>query len=202
MPAAARPTIGRPREFDVDVALEQAMRVFWAQGYDGAKLSDLTEAMGINRPSLYAAFGTKEELFRKAVERYSAGPAAYGERALDERTAHAVAHTFLRGAAETTTQDGAPTGCLGVQGALATGPGDRAVRDSLAEWRNHTHERLHQRFRRAVDEGDLPSDADPDLLARYLVTVANGIAVQAASGAGRAELLQVAEVALRSWPSC
>lgn len=201
MPATARPTIGRPREFDVDVALEQAMRVFWAQGYEGASLADLTEAMGITRTSLYAAFGSKEALFRKAVERYSAGPAAYGERALEEPTARAVAQAFLRGAAETTTQLGTPSGCLAVQGALATGPGDQAVRDALADWRNHTHERLQERLQRAVEEGDLPPDADPDLLGRYLVTVANGIAVQAASGVGRTQLQHVAEMALRSWPA-
>jgi AcrR family transcriptional regulator len=200
MPAAARPRIGRPREFDVDVALEQAMRVFWAQGYEGASLADLTQAMGITRTSLYAAFGSKEELFRRALERYSAGPAAYGERALEERTAHAVAQAFLRGAAETTTQPGAPAGCLGVQGALATGSADRTVRDALAQWRDDAHQRLRGRFLRAIEEGDLPSDADPDLLARYLVTVGNGIAVQAAGGVARPDLQRVADAALRGWP--
>ncbi|WP_233160243.1 TetR/AcrR family transcriptional regulator [Pseudonocardia sp. MH-G8] len=103
MAGTRRATIGRPREFDVDEALERAMRAFWAQGYEGAGLTDLTAAMGITRTSMYAAFGNKENLFRKALQRYSAGPAAYATRALEEPTARTVATAFLHGAVETTT---------------------------------------------------------------------------------------------------
>lgn len=193
--------VGRPREFDVDEALERAMRVFWERGYEGASLSELTGAMGIAKTSMYAAFGNKEQLFRRAVERYAAGPAAYAKHALEEPTARAVAEAFLRGGVQTTTPPGGPAGCLSVQGALATSDAGRPARDVLVAWRSDATLQLEERFRRAVEEGDLPSDADPGGLARYVMTVASGIAVQAANGLGREQLQQVADMALRSWPS-
>jgi AcrR family transcriptional regulator len=196
-----RPTVGRPREFDTDVALEQAMRVFWKQGYEGASLSDLTGAMGITRTSMYAAFGSKAELFHRAVERYAAGPGSYAAAAREKATAREVATTFLHGAAETTTRPGLPSGCLSVQGALAVSPGDDAIRASLADWREAEIVLLRDRLARAQDEEDLPTSADPSVLARFLMTVSNGIAVQAAGGAGREDLRQVADTALRAWPS-
>ncbi|MFF3275393.1 TetR/AcrR family transcriptional regulator [Streptomyces chrestomyceticus] len=193
--------IGRPRGFDTDAALEQAMRVFWEQGYEGASLTDLTNAMGITRTSMYAAFGNKEDLFHKALERYSEGPASYGARALQEPTARQVATAFLNGSVRTTTQPDCPSGCLGVQASLAAGAPGRNARDALVAWREEGIAQLRDRFRQAVAEGDLPPDADPGLLARYIMTVANGIAVQAAGGATRDDLQQVADMALRAWPS-
>ncbi|MEV2216148.1 TetR/AcrR family transcriptional regulator [Streptomyces sp. NPDC050997] len=192
--------IGRPRGFDADEALDHAMRVFWGQGYEGASLTDLTNAMGITRTSMYAAFGNKEDLFRKALERYTEGPASYGARALREPTARQVATAFLDGSVRATTRPGCPTGCLGVQGSLAAGDSGSSARDALIAWRREHTSHLRDRFRQAVDEGDLPSDTDPDLLARYLMTVANGIAVQAVGGATPDDLQQVADMALRSWP--
>ncbi|MEV7682121.1 TetR/AcrR family transcriptional regulator [Streptomyces sp. NPDC088341] len=191
--------MGRPREFDIDEALERAMQVFWERGYEGASLSDLTKAMGITKPSLYAAFGNKEELFRKALERYTEGPADYGTRALEEPTARGVAEAILRGAVRTTTRPGSPAGCLVVQGALASSDAGRPAHDMLVEWRNDSGLRLEERFRRAVDEGDLPRDADPRQLARYVMTVTFGIAVQAADGLGRDELQDIADMALERW---
>jgi AcrR family transcriptional regulator len=172
------------------------MRVFWGQGYEGASLTDLTHAMGITRTSMYAAIGNKEDLFRKALERYTEGPASYGARALEEPTARQVAAAFLNGSVRATTRPG----CLGVQGALAAGDPGSDARDALIAWRNEHTSLLRDRFRQAVDEGDLPPDADPELLARYLMTVANGIAVQAAGGTAHDDLQQVADMALRSWP--
>ncbi|WP_028936998.1 TetR/AcrR family transcriptional regulator [Pseudonocardia spinosispora] len=192
--------IGRPRGFDADEALRRALLVFWEQGYEGASLTALTGAMGITKTSMYAAFGNKEQLFRRALELYTEGPASYGVRALDEPTALAVARAVLDGSVRTTTSPDCPPGCLGVQGSLAAGEPGRPARDVLTEWRNDAGRRLAQRFRRAVDEGDLPADADADRLARYIMTVAFGIAVQAASGVGRDDLQEIADTALLSWP--
>ncbi|MQY20180.1 HTH-type transcriptional repressor ComR [Nocardia sp. RB20] len=176
------------------------MRVFWAQGYEGASLAELTGAMGITKTSMYAAFGNKEELFRKALERYAAGPAVYVTRALEEPTARAVAFAFLRGAVCATTPAEGPSGCLAVQGALASSEESRAVHDLLVDWRNDAGVHLEARFRRAVDEGDLPSDADPRRLARFIMTMGFGIAVQAANGLGPAELDEIVDTALLDWP--
>jgi AcrR family transcriptional regulator len=192
--------IGRPREFDAEEALQKAMVVFWEQGYEGASLAGLTEAMGISRKSMYAAFGNKEELFRKALQRYSEGTVSYIANALQAATAREVAEVFLTGSVRANTRPGCPSGCLGVQGALAVGETGRVARDVLAEWRAGGQEHLRDRFQRAVEEGDLPSDADPDLIARYVMTIANGMAVQAAGGATREELLRVAGAALLNWP--
>ena len=176
------------------------MRVFWEKGYEGSSLSDLTSAMGISRTSMYAAFGNKEDLFRWALERYTEGPAEYGARALQEPTARQVATAFLNGSVRATTRPDCPAGCLGVQGSLAAGATARNPREALIAWRNGAASRLRERFQQAVDEGDLPSDTDPALLARYIMTVSNGIAVQAAGGTTRSDLQQVADAALRNWP--
>ncbi|MFD3563819.1 TetR/AcrR family transcriptional regulator [Streptomyces sp. NPDC058686] len=195
-------SVGRPRGFDTDEVLERAMLVFWEHGYEGASLATLTEAMGISTTSMYAAFGNKEELFRKALERYTEGPSAYLNRALGEPTALDTATAILAGTVRTTTGPTRPRGCMGVQSALAVGDSGQAVRDLLAAWRNDGCSRLRQRFRQAVDDGDLPPQADPGLLARYVTTLAFGIAVQAASGVSRAELQTMADAALRNWPLC
>lgn len=192
--------LGRPRGFDADQALEKAMLVFWEQGYEGASLTDLTQAMGISRKSLYAAFGNKEALFRQALQRYTDGPAAYVARALQASTARDVAEMFLAGAARATTQPDSPAGCLGVQGALAVGDASSKAREVLTEWRTNGQTLLADRFREAVTEGDLPVEADPDLIARYVMTTGNGIAVQAATGATCEQLQAVADLALRHWP--
>lgn len=192
--------MGRPRGFDADEALERAVLVFWEHGYEGASLSCLTDAMGISTTSMYAAFGNKEELFRKALKRYSDGPGGYLARALEEPTALDVATAILAGTVRTTTRSAQPNGCLGVQGALAASDSGREVRDLLAAWRNDGCSSVRERFRRAVDDGDLPPEADPGMLARYVTTLAFGIAVQAASGVGRGELQEMTDAALRAWP--
>ncbi|AYN43467.1 TetR/AcrR family transcriptional regulator [Streptomyces dangxiongensis] len=200
MEATKRTPIGRPRGFDTDEALQRAMVVFWEHGYDAVSLTDLTRAMGITKTSMYAAFGNKEDLFRKALERYAEGPASYSALALREPTARKVATAYLTGSVHASTRAGCPAGCLGVQGFLAAGRLGRSASDALVAWRNDNRAHLHDRFRRAIDEGDLPAGTNPDTLARYLMTMANGIAVQAAMGATRDELQQVADAALHTWP--
>ena len=191
---------GRPREFDVDQALDRALMLFWRKGYEGTTLPELTRAMGINRPSLYAAFGSKEGLFRKALDRYDEGPSAYQSEALKEPTARAVAQRLLDGAIAVMTDRRNPRGCLMVQGALACGEAAESVRKELISRRLASEAAIRERFERALSDGDLPADAHPADLARYIVAVLQGIAVQAVGRASRAELRRVAEMALRAWP--
>jgi AcrR family transcriptional regulator len=196
--AAAQP--GRPRSFDPDAALERAMHVFWAKGYEGASLSNLTRAMRINRPSLYAAFGNKEELFRKVLDRYVNGPLAYFGKALAAPTARDVVEQIFFGAAKMAGDPRFPSGCLMVQGALAVGNAARSVRKEAVGRRIASEVTLRRRFQRAKREGDLPQSADPADLARYVMTVLQGMAVQGADGASPDQLRRVAQVALRAWP--
>ncbi len=176
------------------------MRLFWHGGYEGTSLSDLTEAMGINRRSLYAAFGNKENLFRLAVDRYLQGPGAFIAEALTEPTARGVAERLLHGAADAYTMPGRPHGCLLVQGALACGSDAEPVCRDLAARRAAGVVALRTRLERAQASGDLSPDADPDALARYLTAVGQGISVQATGGAGRADLHRLADQALAIWP--
>src|SRR5436305_11139259 len=176
--------MGRPRTFDTDHALEQAMLVFWRRGYERTTLTDLTEAMGINRPSLYAAFGDKERLFRKALDYYAEGPAGYELEVLEQPTAREVAEAFLRGAADLQTRPGLPRGCLGVLGALSNADDPpSSIGCVLSDARRGGEAALRERFERARADGDLPADTDPKELAGYIRTIAYGMAVQATSGA-------------------
>jgi AcrR family transcriptional regulator len=191
---------GRPREFDADEALDRAMRVFWSRGYEGASLIDLTQAMRINRPSLYAAFGDKESLFRRVVNRYVDHHASHVADALEKPTARAVVEALWRGGVELVTGADSPGGCLLVQGALACGTTAKSVQRELVRRRGAGEAALRSRFERAISEGDLPRSADPASLARYAATVSYGLAVQAAGGASRRDLREVVEIALRCWP--
>ena len=191
---------GRPRGFDAELALDRALNVFWRKGYEGASLDDLTAAMGINRPSLYAAFGNKENLFRRALERYAQGPAGHVCKALDAPTARGVAEQTLMGTVTLLSNPRHPRGCLIVQGALACGEASESVQRALATHREAGVAALRKRFERARREGDLPRSASPADLARYVATIAHGLSVQAASGATRAELTRVVRTALRAWP--
>lgn len=193
--------IGRPRAFDVDLALDRALHVFWRKGYEGTSLSDLTKAMRINRPSLYAAFGNKETLFRKTLDRYSQGPTAFWDDALRAPAARAVVERLLRGTIGLLTDPRTPRGCLMVQSALACGDAADAVRKELASRRADGEAALRRRFQRAKQEGDLPSNADPADLARYITTVVHGMAVLGAGSATRPQLLRVMKTALQAWPT-
>src|SRR5947208_505542 len=190
-PRKPRTPAGRPRSFDLDKALDAALQVFWRKGYEGATLSDLTEAMGINRPSLYAAFGDKETLFRRVLDRYASGPGAYAAEALNERTARAAVERLLRTAAHSLTSPQHPRGCLIVQGALSCGDEAESVRRELITRREQGEAALRRRLQRARTDGDLPASSNPADLARYYVTVLHGMCIEAASGASRAELHRI-----------
>ena len=177
------------------------MTVFWRQGYEGASLTDLTAAMGINSPSLYACFGSKEGLFRAVLERYDARRVEFMTKVLAAPTAAEVATAFLEGVAHfaSDTSGRNPPGCLLLQSGMACG--DKVIPDELARHRAEKEAALRARFERAKGEGDLAASADPAALARYLAAMANGICVQATSGACAEELLAVARLALASWPA-
>jgi AcrR family transcriptional regulator len=197
---AASGKMGRPRGFCEEAALEAAMRVFWAKGYEGATLSDLTEAMGINRSSMYTTFGDKEALFRLAITRYAEGPASYVRKALKEPTARAVVEALLRGALELLADSSHPRGCLSVQGALACGSGAEAAKQAMIEWRKHGEADIQRRLQQARKEGDFPKHVNPGDLARYVSTLLTGLGVQATNGATKADMTRVVEMALRSMP--
>jgi AcrR family transcriptional regulator len=192
--------MGRPREFDIDKALDQALHVFWRQGYEGTSITDLTEAIGITKPSLYAAFGNKEELFRKALDRYVDGPGGYVQVALAKPTAREVVEHLLYEAAGAVTDPENPPGCLAVQGALCCGETAESIKQELMARRAKGEDDLRKRFERALTDGDLPAACDPADLARYISAILQGMAVQAIGGAGRDELRKVADIALRNWP--
>jgi AcrR family transcriptional regulator len=200
MKAAQPRPAGRPRAFDPDKALDRALQVFWRKGYEGASLSDLTKAMGINRPSLYAAFGDKEALFFKALDRYSEGPAGYLHEALKEPTARAVVDRLLRRALGLPAGKNNPPGCLMIQGALACGDGARPIRQELIRRRVQAESCIRRRLERAKSGGDLPPNSHPADLARYIATVMQGLAVQAAGGTSRTQLQRVVDNALLAWP--
>ncbi len=192
---------GRPRSFDRNQALDAAMRVFWQHGYEGSSITALTSAMGINRPSLYAAFGDKATLFRKAVERYGTGPGRYIRRALGQPRARQVAEMLLRGAVANATDPATPNGCLWVHGALVASAEAASIRDDMANLRDGGTTQIRDRFERALRDGDLPAGTDVAALTLFLVSVMNGIAVQASSGQSRDALNHVADLALRIWPT-
>ena len=191
---------GRPRVFDMDEALDKALGIFWKRGYEGASIAELAEALGINKPSLYAAFGNKEELFKKTLSRYVAGPVAFIQEAINQPTAYEVAQSFLTKAVEFFTDTKHPKGCLIVQAALADNADSLMVKDLLAKYRYSYEHQLANRFEKAKQEGDLPIDANAETLAKFLSTLHQGMSVQVTSGASKGELMEIVEFALKSWP--
>ncbi|MFK4487377.1 TetR family transcriptional regulator [Bradyrhizobium yuanmingense] len=190
--------MGRPREFDAETALDQAMEVFWRHGYEGATIAQLTEAMGINPPSLYACFGNKEGLLKAALDRYTTLRNIWMDEVVAAPTAREVAERMLMGIADKQTDPANPPGCLLVQGGIACGTGSENVPFELAARRAQNEDQLRDRFIRARAEGDLKESADPAALARYVSAVAVGMGVMASSGADREALRQVADVAVQA----
>ncbi|EMN5127882.1 TetR/AcrR family transcriptional regulator [Burkholderia contaminans] len=193
---------GRPRSFDKEAALDRAMEVFWRLGYEGASMADLTAAMGIASPSLYAAFGSKEALFRLALEHYSAteGREIWGgvEQA---GSAHDAVRNYLMDTARVFTRRSKPAGCLIVLSALHPAERSDTVRQTLIAMRERTVENLRERLRQGVATGEIAAQANLDAIARYYVTVQQGMSIQARDGAGRRDLEAVAQAALAAWPA-
>ncbi len=194
------PVRGRPREFCPDRALAAALRVFWRRGYEGASISELTGAMGITRPSLYACFGNKEALFRKAFDLYERDKLSYVGSALQAPTARGVAERLLRGALSIHSSDGEPQGCLGVISSVTCGVEAESLRSELIARRASSDTALVDRFARAKAEGDLPDAIEAEALACYLITVIQGMAVRAAAGTPRSALERLIDTTLAVWP--
>jgi len=191
---------GRPRAFEPDKALDAALLVFWKKGYEGTSLSDLTAAMGINKPSLYAAFGDKQALFRKVVDRYIKSRMPFVEEALLDPSAKNAIGRILNRTADGLTSPLNPHGCLLVQGALACGDDSETIKQDLAKKRSSSGQLFRKRLKRAQAEGELPLEADPEALARYYSTILRGMSVEASAGATRQDLQSVIDLAMRAWP--
>ncbi len=191
---------GRPRSFDRQAALDQATRVFWERGYEAASIAELTRAMAIGAPSLYAAFGDKRTLFEEVVRGYGAQYGGFIELALsEERTGGAAVARVLREAAAEYTAPGRPAGCLIASAALNCSAED--VVAGLRKRREENVRAFERLIREDVAAGLLPEDTDAAGLARFVGAILQGMSQQARDGAGRAELEAVAEAALRAWPA-
>ncbi|MFE5853361.1 TetR/AcrR family transcriptional regulator [Streptomyces sp. NPDC056500] len=191
---------GRPRGFDRATALERAMETFWTHGYETTSIAELTSAMEINSPSLYAAFGSKEQLFRESVALYEATEGSPVTRALtDGLTAYAAVAAVLRENSRAYTVDGRPTGCMIVLAALNVSDAGADARDHLAQWRRSGVEMMRARLDRGVQEGELPPDADTATIAAFYTAVLQGMSIQARDGARAEELERIAECALAAW---
>lgn len=191
---------GRPRGFDKEEALHRAMEVFWDKGYDHTSMADLTAAMGLKPPSIYAAFGDKEALFKAVVAHYveteGSGIWSQLESAL---TAREALSNLLRATANAYTRNGASRGCLIVLAAPQKQSANAAVRDELKARRLMNTHLLEQRLQRAMAEKELPSDLDYPAIASFYATVQHGMSIQARDGADRDALLAVADCAMAAW---
>jgi len=192
---------GRPRSFDREEALRRAMEVFWALGYEGATLADLQTAMGgITAPSFYAAFGSKEELFREAVELYRRTVGTAMMQALTEpATARASIEAMLRAAADSFCSPDNPRGCLIVLGTMNCARASRNVQDHLLAIRLQTPEHIRRRLERGVAERDLPAGVDVAALVSFYTTFLHGLSIQAWDGASRESLMAAVDCAMAAW---
>ncbi|CAM2151379.1 TetR/AcrR family transcriptional regulator, transcriptional repressor for nem operon [Pararobbsia alpina] len=193
--------MARQRTFDIEHAIDIATEMFWRKGYERTSLADLTKAIGITPPSFYFAFGSKEDLFRAVLARYRSSRLEYAEAATSLATARDVAEQMLLRYAELYTDPAKPPGCLAVNCSLPSGCSDALMQEEFTKQRCARRARIRERFERARAEGDLPKDADADELARYLMTVGWGMAIDAQSGATRSELTATAKRALAAWPA-
>ena len=190
---------GRPRSFDREAALNAAMEVFWTKGYEAASINDLTAAMGINPPSLYAAFGDKEKLFLATIEQYAASRS--DQMCPQQPTAKAAIESYLRFKADLLSGAGHPRGCMLMVAfftAANASPGLNAV---LSKKRAEAREHMRQRIKQGIAEGDVPEGTDAGALADFYATITNGMAQQARDGATRKSLMQTVDQAMSVFPA-
>ncbi len=194
-------TPGRPRKFDKDHALDTAMKVFMQKGYEATSITDITDALGINRPSVYAAFGNKEALFAQALGRYIQGPIAYLSEVLSEESSRDVVRELLMKSVELMVSCAEkPRGCLAVQSSISSELAAAGIQQHILNGLHQIEMNIKDRFDRAVDEGDLPTGTDTWLLTKYVTTLHKGLSIQATNGASIEDLHGIVEVALKCWP--
>ncbi|AWP78855.1 transcriptional regulator, TetR family [Bordetella bronchiseptica MBORD678] len=200
--AAPTRKIGRPRAFDRDAALLAAMRTFWTQGYEGTSIQDLVQAMGVNKPSLYATFGCKEEIFREAIELYDRVEGRATSQSLAQaRTAREAVETMLRANARAYAVAEGPRGCMIVLSSLLGAPENARVRAYLADNRLAGETLLQDRLAQGIAQGDLAPTADIAQLAAFYTTVLEGLSIQARDGAGADKLNTIIDAAMLAWPA-
>lgn len=200
MDRQARPR-GRPRSFDREAALDAAMRLFWRRGYEATSVADLADAMAVNPPSLYAAFGDKRRLFLEAVELYETGPGSFAAAALEEAsTAREAVERLFRGAVEAYSDPDVPAGCMVVLSATNCGPDAQEIQDLLAAKRRRSEAAICERIARGRSEGDVPEAVDADVLAGFVAAVFQGLSIKARDGASREALQAIAQRAMAAWP--
>jgi AcrR family transcriptional regulator len=192
---------GRPRTFDRDQALERAIMVFWEHGYDATSIAQLTEALGIGAPSLYAAFGNKRELFAEVLDRYLRTYGAFTERALtEEPNARGAIERLLREAASAYTGPDHPRGCLLISATTNCSPQSADIAARLVDIRSRGARALEAKIAADTRTGELPAGTNPHALATFYAVVIHGMSALARDGASRTDLEQVAASALRAWP--
>jgi AcrR family transcriptional regulator len=193
---------GRPRSFDRAEARARALALFWERGYEGTSIADLTAAMGITPPSLYAAFGSKEALYHEALDLYRSQPGGFTpEMMAEEPTAYAAIARYLRESATFFADARHPPGCMISTAVLSCAPEHRDVAETVAGLRSASIDAMAERIAAGIVAGELPADTDPHALACFYGAIVQGMSVQARDGADRATLLEIANRALAAWPS-
>jgi len=201
LPEGTKRTPGRPREFDREVVLDRAMRLFWSRGYESTSVSDLTEAMGVTAPTLYSAFGDKKGLFLESVERYLTGPAAFVLNALtQEPTAERAMERLMRESVDFFTAADHPKGCMVVLAASNCSDASADVAHILAERRRAGERMIRERISAGLNAGELPHGTDVDALAGTIISTVYGLSIQARDGASRASLMKTVTQVMKAWP--
>jgi AcrR family transcriptional regulator len=202
IPETLRRARGRPQNFDRAVALQQAMKLFWERGYEGASFDDLTAAMGISPSSFYNSFGSKERLYQEATEAYMAASGEWFTGELNANTdAKTAFHRLLTAAAREFTRDDLPTGCMISLACTQVPPALMCLRDKMVGHREAAQSAMAARIQRGIDEGDVPKDTDVEALAAFYSALSRGLAIQARDGASRERLQEVVEISMRAWPT-
>lgn len=202
MKIAERKARGRPRAFDRDAALDEAMRLFWEHGYEATSLAQLTSAMGVSAPSLYAAFGDKEALFLQAVDRYVSRGGDQTQALMgDAKTAREAMERVLLESAIRLTDPRFPRGCMVVLSAVSVSEEAARVQRELAQCRSGWEQQVKARIERGIEDGDVPAGTNAAALAGFYMAVLQGMSLHAKDGASRERLEEIGEAALLAWPA-